>query len=681
MSAPWPGFGSGKLPAHAAAYLKLHAIPEAGRRAAGIRYLTAAESASAVGGASDGLAVPFPGTGSGIVRQLGPETAPKFKAPAGWKPRMYCGPLRPKLSWKRVQKDPRCKLYWVEGPLKALCLTWQGVPAIAFNGLDGWSCDHRPIRDLAAFRWRGRVVVLLVDSDVPGKLEARRAIQRQADLLAALGASVKVVFIPALDRAAKTDVNDFVTARGVDALLKLPEVDLPADWSGHDATRELNRRHALVLLDGKTTVLTEDDDPDHAGTRKLALSRAADVRDVYANQLTETGTADEDGKRKPVTKFQVWLGDPKRREVRRIWFRPGTPWGLDPKTGDFNLWQGWALQPDPRGSWKRLREHVHEVIADGDAAVARYVFDWMAHGIQHPATLPETAIVTIGGEGTGKGILWRSLGKLYGRHFMHLVQKSQLVGNFNDHHKDKLLVYADESFYAGDHQAAGVLKAMITEPTMMIEPKYVNAYQLPNYRRLVISSNETWVVPAGTDARRFAVLRVSERRKADHGYFQAIMDELNERAGYAALLNDLLHRDLTGFDPRRIPSTGALLDQKKLTWDPITAWWFEKLVAGTFGASPDGAWESWCWASAIRHDVDQQLASRFDRMRSFETAVGMELRRLCPGVKRERRTNDTGKRDWSYTFPPLARCRAAFETFTRTPIDWETGELKRETRR
>ena len=141
---------------------------------------------------------------------------------------------------------------------------------------------------------------------------------------------------------------------------------------------------------------------------------------------------------------------------------------------------------------------------------------------------------------------------------------------------------------------------MITEPTMMVEPKYVNAYSLPNYRRLVISSNETWVVPADADARRYVVMRVSERRKGDVRYFKAMADEL-ERGGFAAMLHDLMHEDISGFDPRRIPQTNALLEQKSFSWDPIVNWWFEVLCDGTFGADPTNErWEGFCLRSQRR---------------------------------------------------------------------------------
>jgi len=48
----------------------------------------------------------------------------------------------------------------------------------------------------------------------------------------------------------------------------------------------------------------------------------------------------------------------------------------------------------------------------------------------------------------------------------------------------------------------GVLKDLITGDTLMIEPKGINPIEYPNYTRMMITSNEGWVVPAGMFERR-----------------------------------------------------------------------------------------------------------------------------------------------------------------------------------
>jgi hypothetical protein len=76
-----------------------------------------------------------------------------------------------------------------------------------------------------------------------------------------------------------------------------------------------------------------------------------------------------------------------------------------------------------------------------------------------------------------------------------------------------------------------------------------------------MSSNADWVVPAGADARRYFVLNVSDAQMQKTDYFAAISKQM-ENGGREALLQFLLHRDLSGFEVRRVPQTDALAQQK-----------------------------------------------------------------------------------------------------------------------
>ena len=78
----------------------------------------------------------------------------------------------------------------------------------------------------------------------------------------------------------------------------------------------------------------------------------------------------------------------------------------------------------------------------------------MADAIQNPNS--GLGLLAIRGkQGVGKGIFVNVFASLFGPHTMHVTQSSHLVGNFNAHLKDKLLVFADEAFWAGDKRAEG----------------------------------------------------------------------------------------------------------------------------------------------------------------------------------------------------------------------------------
>ena len=151
-----------------------------------------------------------------------------------------------------------------------------------------------------------------------------------------------------------------------------------------------------------------------------------------------------------------------------------------------------------KGDCSRFLEHVRNNICKGDEEISDYLFAWMADCVQNRSRRPGIAVVLRGRLGTGKGVLCSQFGALFGPHFIHVSQPSHLTGNFNSHLKDKLVVYADEAFWAGDKKAEGVLKAMITEDTIQIEMKGKDVLTFRNHIRLLISSNHEWVVPPVT---------------------------------------------------------------------------------------------------------------------------------------------------------------------------------------
>ena len=132
------------------------------------------------------------------------------------------------------------------------------------------------------------------------------------------------------------------------------------------------------------------------------------------------------------------------------------------------------------------------------------------------------------------------------------------------------MLFADEAFFAGDKKHGGLLKTIITEETMMIERKGIDAAQRRNFLGMIMASNMRFVIPAGQDARRYFVLEVSTKRLQDSLYFGAIAKDLDE-GGLSNLLWFLLNYDLTGFNIRNVPKTAALEEQKSMTRSGIDA--------------------------------------------------------------------------------------------------------------
>lgn len=328
--------------------------------------------------------------------------------------------------------------------------------------------------------------------------------------------------------------------------------------------RRLNDKHAVIgSMGGKCRVIEEV--MDHAlGRVKIEKQSFEDFRNRYMHHKVEVGqTKDGEPVHKPVGKW--WLEQPKRRQYETMVFAPGRD-----VPDAFNLWQGFACDARP-GDCGLYLEHLRNIICDGDETCFEYLLSWMARAVQQPGEPGETAVVMRGRQGTGKGVAVQNFGALFGRHFVPVTDAKHLVGSFNAHLRDCVLLFGDEAFYAGDKKHTATLKTLITERAIQVEAKGVDAETAPNCVHLIMASNENWVVPADVDDRRFFMLDVSDRRAKDTAYFAAIADQMRN-GGREALLHLLQNRDLSNFNVRDVPQTEALRRQKRETLrrDPAT---------------------------------------------------------------------------------------------------------------
>ncbi|MEX3979141.1 primase-helicase family protein [Paraburkholderia sp. EG287A] len=424
--------------------------------------------------------------------------------------------------------------------------------------------------------------------------------------------------------------------------------DTPANVVGA-LVAELNTKYAVVTNGGQTLILTET--TDARGQPDIAWSRIEDLRTYFANRAVRR-------KGKSICIAQVWLESRDRRTYNGVVFDPSGATSRD----YFNLWRGFAVKPK-HGSCACYLQHIREVLAQGNERLYRYILTWMADCVQHPAARPGIALVLRGKEGTGKGVFARWFGALFGPHYLQITQARHLTGNFNAHLKDKLVVFLDEAFWAGDRAAEGPLKALITEDLLQIEPKGRDPFTVCNHMRFLMATNNDWAVPAGLNARRFAVFDVSDSHMRDEAYFAAIAEEM-ENGGLEALLDYLLSFDTTAIKLRDIPKTAALLEQKIHSMTPLQRFWLGILQRGTLRPNDDD-WTCWVTKEDLR---DEFLGGKSDR--ASETEFGMGLRKLVPDLRDCRKTINRS-RPYVYEFPSLAACRDVFEKAIGQPIEWE----------
>ena len=431
----------------------------------------------------------------------------------------------------------------------------------------------------------------------------------------------------------------------------------------NDEIQNLNRKHAVVMIGGKCVVLNET--TNATGYPDVTFSTVTDFSNFYSNQLVPVPNEDDSSsKEKLISVAKLWLASKKRRQYEGIVFAPAqeTP-------GLFNLWRGFVVKP-ARGDWSLMRQHLYKVICAENEECFAYLMAWLGRLVQDPGgERPGTSIVLRGVQGSGKGCFVSQFGRIFGGHFLHVTNGSQVVGRFNNHLAGTLLCFADEGVWAGDRTAEGILKGMITEDFILCEPKGKDPFAIKNYIHLIIASNSEWVVPAGLEERRFLVLDVSPKHRQDYPYFKAIFKQM-ENGGISAMLHDLLQEDVSKINLRKVPRTNALLDQAIFSMPTAQKFWFERLRHG----NPKN-WPIHIETESIYKDYLQFADNCGERQRLIDRQFGKELRKVCPKVLRKRKKYGD-LRPWVNEFPDLPTCRADFEEVVGKKINWhDDGEV------
>lgn len=342
---------------------------------------------------------------------------------------------------------------------------------------------------------------------------------------------------------------------------------------------ELNEKYAVLPMGSDVMVLEDGIDVPEEFRRiqpTWRLFKKTAFRSLLENRF-EVSVDPKSGKVGKTPVADIWLAHEERRTYPAgLGMFPNKPQRYQ---GYYNMWQGLSVEPTP-GDWSLFKNHVREIVCDGDEELFEWVLDWVADLYQDPSNPKGCAIVLHGIEGCGKGTFAEMLGSPFGTAYKHITSEEHLVGRFNAHLADTIFLFADEVVYGGNRKVAGQLKALVTERYITAERKGVDAIQFHNCTHLVVASNEDWFIPAGPQSRRWLVLDVSGKRANDREYFNSIHTQM-DNGGLAGMLHELLGREITR-DLRKAPETDALQIQRAqyAATDSVNDWWSYQLNRG-----------------------------------------------------------------------------------------------------
>lgn len=414
---------------------------------------------------------------------------------------------------------------------------------------------------------------------------------------------------------------------------------------------------------------------------RLGQMSVHDFKVAYGDKRQQVGE-NKDGKPlfKPLP--DIWLDHRSTPRYDRVEFLPGhQPWQVP--EGTYNVWAGWPhglarerdLRPrlfgevevpddefdghDEPAQCSLFLAHLHDHVCGGDHEVYMYLLGWMADALINPGP-SEVAVVMIGPSGSGKGTVANLFGEFFGPHFFVANRQEHIDGKFNRHLMETQLLFGDEVDFGSGEAANKRLRNLVTEPTVPIEPKGVDAWQARKWFRIMLATNDAHAIRALMDDRRYLVLNVDagDHNRGDDKYFAEMRNQW-ANGGRVALFRWLTGRSWRehlkngGWSVRRRPATAALQEQKLLSLSASDQFLLGLLEDGDLpGAAPGNR-------RAPRDTVLSQ--SLLEAMRAHSPKLRDESdQRLTKILERWGCTRWRSGSERGWTFPPLAAMRATW---------------------
>lgn len=212
---------------------------------------------------------------------------------------------------------------------------------------------------------------------------------------------------------------------------------------------------------------------------------------------------------------------------------------------DYNSFQK-RDQMSPEVLYRGLDEDLDILIRNLGGKHHHYLRQWLAYAVRNPG-MGLVALCLHGVPGAGKGVLTLLLKHIYGD-YLGSVNANTLENSFNSWIERKLFVIADEiacrNFRDRD-KVKNILKTYVVPGPIQINRKGVEQYDIMNYSKWLICSNDTQPLTIDPNDRRYSIIKSKRPLLAATG--QKIADNVGAYA--QNLVNYLWQVDLRDFEP------------------------------------------------------------------------------------------------------------------------------------
>jgi len=302
------------------------------------------------------------------------------------------------------------------------------------------------------------------------------------------------------------------------------------------------------------------------GDRNIIMTRKQ-MRDAYEHlQHNEL----KDGKVIFKSFIEKWFSTNSIRRYDDVGIYPT---GLKCPDNIYNLWTPFDMEKIDTYEKKDISlilSHIKLLCGNNDE-VYDYMIKWIAQMIQYPY-VKSICPTLISREGAGKGRFIELLRKMMGKSKVYETSSPSrdVWGNFNGVMSDTYLVNLNELSKKDTLESEGRIKALITDPTISINKKGVDTYEIPSHHHFIITTNSEEPINTRQDDRRNLIIRSSDEKIGDEEYFKTLVEMMNDidviKSCYEYFKSI---PDMNNFCKLELPVTEYHSELKQLSLTPI----------------------------------------------------------------------------------------------------------------
>jgi hypothetical protein len=279
---------------------------------------------------------------------------------------------------------------------------------------------------------------------------------------------------------------------------------------------------------------------------KYETQKITSAKETYLHLKCKVNTFDKKTKKniwETKAFFELWLKDANMRTYDKIVFKP-IP--LITSKNEFNIWDGFDIANEPliksdRNFWEEYKIYVYNIL--GDDKIANYVLARYAYRLVNPAKRTSVVLVIYGGEGDGKNRLLSPIYKILGNYATSLDTAKKLYESHATYEYRKLFLVVNEAGGISNFENSDTLKARATEPTININPKGIQMYEIDNMCDYDMTTNNLNAVKITDDStRRFLQIETTSYYRNNVEFFNDYIENIENnpialRQIYEGLIN------------------------------------------------------------------------------------------------------------------------------------------------